>query len=179
MTQAGVSERRLVGVSEMTPDRLAELRQIAEAATPGPWEAWQNPEYAGWWVQRRDRDAGESVPRWRVRVLGHNPKANAEHIASFDPPTVLAMLDEIERLRQTVGALHLDRCILEDTIIVLEQEQQRAGRYLEDARQELAHGRIQSAEQRIIDALVSLSCKERRTDTRVQTVEKSGGGDER
>ena len=40
MTQAGVSERRLGSVSEMTAERLAELRRIAEAATPGPW-AWR------------------------------------------------------------------------------------------------------------------------------------------
>ena len=34
MTQ---SERRLTSVDELTPERLAELRRIAEAATPGPW----------------------------------------------------------------------------------------------------------------------------------------------
>jgi len=39
-TQAGVSERRLGSVGELTPDRLAELQRIAEAATPGPW-AWR------------------------------------------------------------------------------------------------------------------------------------------
>ena len=29
-------ERRLEGVGELTPERLAEWRRIAEAATPGP-----------------------------------------------------------------------------------------------------------------------------------------------
>lgn len=31
--------------------------------------------------------------------------ANAAHIATFDPPTVLALIDEIERLRATLDAV--------------------------------------------------------------------------
>lgn len=53
----------------LTPERLAELRLIAEAAKYG--------------------DHGD----------------NARHIAAFDPPTVLALLDEIERLQHEV--MHL------------------------------------------------------------------------
>jgi len=135
MTQAGMRERRLGSVGEMTPERLAELWRIAEAGPAGDWD-----------------------------------------MIELEHSTVLALLDEIERLRQAVDALQLDRRTLEDVISVLEQEQRRAGRYLEDARDELAHGRIQSAEHRIIDALVSLSSKERRTDTRLKTAVKSGGG---
>lgn len=172
------SERGMT-MSGMTSERLEELRRIAEAATPGPWTSpWEqkdglDPEEYGFYGASGDKIVGLLwCDGWHLECS----EENARHIATFDPPTVLALLDEIERLRQTVDALQLDRRDLKDVISVLEQEQRRAGRYLEDARDELAHGRIQSAEHRIIDALVSLSSKERRTDTRLKTAVKSGGG---
>ena len=67
---------------------LADLRKIAEAATPGPWK------------QRERFSRTVETPRQ------HNPVATAErivrgvadavHIATFDPPTVLALLDVAE-----------------------------------------------------------------------------------
>ena len=60
-------------MADLTPDRLQELRRIAEAATPGRWEI---------------------------------PVANVvQYVATFDPPTVLALLNEIERLRRGREAL--------------------------------------------------------------------------
>ena len=175
--------------TQLTPERLAELRRIAEAATPGPWEVTEfaggeerSPGELGVFAPNHPHSYQKSDGTWYAVVIcrgmdGPTREENSEYIATFDPTTVLAMLDEIERLRQAVDALQLDRRDLEDVISVLEQEQRRAGRYLEDARDELAHGRIQSAEHRIIDALVSLSSKERRTDTRLKTAVESGGGE--
>lgn len=84
-------------MTELTPERLQELRRIAEAATPGPWDTtryngglrFDGPlrVYAG-----TDPEYGEPRPI---------PASDADnrYIAAFDPQTVLAMLDEIERLQ--------------------------------------------------------------------------------
>ena len=86
-------------MTDLTPKRLQELRRIAEAATPGPW--WVD----GWEVRTKDGDRfiASIAPAFR----GDHPDAscweldaNIRHIATFNPPTVLAMLDEIERLRR-------------------------------------------------------------------------------
>lgn len=77
----------------MTDLDLNHLREIAEYATPGPWENVSS--------ERTMNDRSE----WRIGD-SHKPKvlsavmraADAEHIAAFDPPTVLAMINEIERL---------------------------------------------------------------------------------
>src|SRR5690606_2803878 len=94
-------------MADLTPDRLQELRRIAEAATPGPWRVNKygptrrimsigagkygtDPVIANvetFWSKREQEKYGD-----------HG--ANAVHIATFDPPTVLALLDEIERLRK-------------------------------------------------------------------------------
>src|SRR5690606_36105767 len=94
-------------MADLTPDRLQELRRIAEAATPGPWRVNKygptrrimsigagkygtDPVIANvetFWSKREQEKYGD-----------HG--ANAVHIATFDPPTVLALLDEIERLRR-------------------------------------------------------------------------------
>jgi len=83
----------------MTPERLAELRRIAEAATPGPW--WVD----GWEVRTKDGDrfiasiapafqgASPDASCWEV-------DANIQYIAAFASTTALALLDEIERLRK-------------------------------------------------------------------------------
>jgi len=64
MTQ---SERRLMSVGELTPDRLRELRRIAEAGPAGDWD-----------------------------------------MIELEHSTVLAMLDEIERLREMLFRLYQD-----------------------------------------------------------------------
>uniref|UniRef100_UPI001872D5EE ead/Ea22-like family protein n=1 Tax=Pseudomonas aeruginosa TaxID=287 RepID=UPI001872D5EE len=70
----------------------AELRRLAEAATPGPWE-YQAPLK----VLAADRT-------WIVLIaLSHancrEDKANSRFIAANNPKTVLALLDEIDRLK--------------------------------------------------------------------------------
>lgn len=81
---------------------LIRLREIANAATPGPWEY----EAGG------ESECGEPSccsDYWDERVWGGGfvlleshllDPENAQHIAAFDPPTVLALLDEIEELRR-------------------------------------------------------------------------------
>lgn len=78
---------------ELTPAKLAELKQKAEAAencSPSPWVFREMPSVKG---EVRDSEnfqvAGWFCLRWQ-----------AEHIAAADPATVLAMVEEIEFLRR-------------------------------------------------------------------------------
>lgn len=72
------------------------LRRIAEAATPEPWgdAAWEDAEEfwfgAGFWVAGRFVAGGAAGDT--------QARADAEHVAAFDPPTVLALLDRIDQL---------------------------------------------------------------------------------
>src|SRR5690606_26615746 len=100
MTQ---SERRLGSVGELTPERLAELRRIAEAATPGPWRISGDGPVDRFVIASTERD--HIAETTRGGSFTNEDLANAYHIATFDPPTVLALLNEIERLRREREAL--------------------------------------------------------------------------
>lgn len=75
----------------------AGLRALAENATPGPWET-MSPRPDGRNAVHRPGYGlfGEEVSTFLV--VDTNP-ADAEFIAAMDPPTVIALLDEIERIR--------------------------------------------------------------------------------
>ena len=90
-------------MADLTADRLQELRRIAEAATPGPWTSpWEqkdgfDPEEYGFYGASGDKIVGLLwYDGWHLECS----EENARHIATFDPTTVLALLDEIERLRR-------------------------------------------------------------------------------
>lgn len=68
----------------MTPDRKR-MREIAEAAKTGPW-IWSNTDIFDVYI----------------------PKADALHIATFDPPTILALLDALDRAEGIVREMRLD-----------------------------------------------------------------------
>src|SRR5690625_3323391 len=76
---------------------LYDLRNIAEAATPGPWEATTSE------VTMNDRSL------WRIGDP-HRPhvaqsvmrQADAEFFATFNPQKVLELLDRIEQLQAVV-----------------------------------------------------------------------------
>ena len=75
---------------------LNELRKIAEAATPGPWEI-DGPAHPGPddTLPLHNNDGGAIAyvqPLWD----------DAEFIARFDPPTVLALLSRLEQAEQAV-----------------------------------------------------------------------------
>lgn len=89
---------------------LIELRRIAEAATRGPW-AW-SAGTDGWGdcgpnletVERGQLydDGSQGAAETIVGSWGHDANgitvedADAQHIATFDPPTVLALIDRLE-----------------------------------------------------------------------------------
>src|SRR5690606_36583995 len=96
MEWQGVPRRRGVTMAELTPDRLDELHRIAEVATPGPYEVVGLAGYGGPYALRMPHRSGRT---W-YGVEGIKRREDAEYIATFDPPKVLALLDEIERLRR-------------------------------------------------------------------------------
>ncbi len=99
-------------MSDLTPERLAELQERAEAASPGEWVDFVLGS-EGYAVLA---DNPGRLRRLQVARCGHEAwdvdKANAEHIAAFDPPTVLALLDEIDRLRKRVAAAEDVACLV-------------------------------------------------------------------
>ena len=78
-----------------TPD-VAELRRLAEAATPGPWSLTDgDPAMSGQhWTIRRQGVAG-------IRISGftYGFNGDAAYIAAANPATVLALLDDADALR--------------------------------------------------------------------------------
>jgi hypothetical protein len=74
-----------------TPLDLPGLKKVAEAATPGPWS-----------YDRPDCDASYEIAAhdgsdWELFVADCRiGRANAEFIATFDPPTVMAIIAELE-----------------------------------------------------------------------------------
>ena len=97
-------------MSGMTSERLEELRRIAEAATPGPWEIPVANVFRVVAPKARHHNppSGKAPPYpWAIiadadteGTSGEQAASNMQYISAFDPPTVLALLDEIERLRR-------------------------------------------------------------------------------
>ena len=89
------------------------LRELAQKATPGPWKAGCLASWNADGVSCRFvyRGKDESV-QTRVRIKGgegvngsvFDCDADAEYIAAANPATVLAPLDEIDRLRTIEAA---------------------------------------------------------------------------
>ena len=73
---------------------LAELKALAEAATPGPWS------YDGSYVCPARVEAGTTyVETWRSVADCHQPE-NTQFIAAANPAVVLELIAENERLRE-------------------------------------------------------------------------------
>lgn len=95
----------------MTPDQLRELREKAEKATPGPWETAETPgfghDHAPYTVVNGDNE--QITECWDNTPGAWKPEqneGNAAFIAAANPQTVIALLDEIERLREALNDKH-------------------------------------------------------------------------
>lgn len=82
----------------------AELRQVAEKATPGPWEAYGNivagitgPGGCGGCSGTLSPDH-EPACYWSEIAQAGEPEA--QFIAAFNPAVALELLDEVERLHE-------------------------------------------------------------------------------
>ena len=80
----------------MTDLDLTKLREIAESATDGPWNLH---------TLRTDEThdiRGSIDDEANIVIYAECEDADAHHIATFDPPTALALIAENERLRAVV-----------------------------------------------------------------------------
>lgn len=101
----------------MTPDKIAEIRRLAEAATPGPWSV-------GTIGTTKFAFAVEKSPAIKIfRTFGKSlgDRDDALYAAAVDPTTVLSLLvalEEAQRERDTLLAevarfrarLEIDHC---------------------------------------------------------------------
>ena len=96
------------------PQQLADLRAKAEAATKGPWVV---EHHDGWWTVSGAKRSevfddgsanGEYAPACKQN--------NRDFIAAANPATVIAMIDEIERLRERNAKLERVREAAKDAI---------------------------------------------------------------
>src|SRR5690606_21255828 len=85
-------------MAELTRERLQELRRIAEAATPGPWE---RDEYLNLFSATGKVVLTEPFSPDNPDVVEARPE-DLDYIETFNPETALALLDEIKRLQQKV-----------------------------------------------------------------------------
>jgi hypothetical protein len=99
----------------LTVEEVRALREVAEGATPGPWEEFGVISEDG-----TERWNSVGVERdWELEIArlpwSPNGSCDTAHIAAFDPPTVLRLLATAEqhaamvaRVGARVGALESD-----------------------------------------------------------------------
>ena len=82
----------------MTPERLKELRAIAEAATQGEWKWSKNKIF-----DCLEGDNGQDLLFYTNNEDGifATRKEDGTYITTFDPPTVITMLDKLEELQSS------------------------------------------------------------------------------
>lgn len=109
----------------MTDIDTARLRELAEAATPGPWE-WEGD---GLWRHQSPTDYAAIVTADYAPDTGPTVEcsdANGAYIAAANPQTVLALLDRIAELERTVAAAGRALREAQERIAVLEAAQPSA-----------------------------------------------------
>lgn len=108
----------------MTQEELAEIRELAEAATPGPWYGCFEPKENMIEARGAKWDMGLSpvscpFTESLIETCGEDvissfecPKQvlistdDLEYMVAANPKTVLALLDEVKRLREEVARLN-------------------------------------------------------------------------
>ena len=88
-------------MTDLTPKRLQELRRIAEAATPGPWEVVGLSGYGGLYALRMPHRSGRTW--YGVECIKR--REDAKYFAACDPDTILALLDERDALADALAAV--------------------------------------------------------------------------
>ena len=133
-----------------TPD-VAELRRLAEAATPGPWEAFgavDGRRGERWLGVTTDMRATESARAGDVFAAQNCTRQDALFIAAANPAAVLGLLDHLAHMRE---ARDNARAEVERLTAVVEAVREYAA-----ARQaNIDHGPLLSARKAAHDALLA------------------------
>ena len=89
-------------MTPLTPEALAELAALAEAATPGPWEV-DSDDMPGW-VRCPAVKTESGMSTTYVAGLSCCTPADARHVAAANPAAVLALVAEVRRLQVATDA---------------------------------------------------------------------------
>lgn len=81
----------------MTTLDTKHLRELAEAATPGPWAAGETTDWDG--TPQASVNSSATPITWDDHSGEVFKPGDASYIAAIDPPTLITLLDELERLR--------------------------------------------------------------------------------
>ncbi len=125
------------------------LRQLASAATPGPWESEAAATRVGalhrvtYAAAADGMNAGARFVVANAEGTEGNDRNNAAFIAAANPATFLAMLDEIDRLRAKVSDMRSERLRVEDQLAKVTRDRDSYAnsgfeRQLTEARDQLA-----------------------------------------
>jgi hypothetical protein len=109
---------------------LSALREVAEKATPGPWDVWREPcadkyEAANELSEQAHLTDGFAGAIFLLNANGKCPastgcgptsEANAAYIAAFNPQTVLALLEHLAAEKARADAAEAERDRLEDEL---------------------------------------------------------------
>ncbi|MBY9208787.1 ead/Ea22-like family protein [Pseudomonas aeruginosa] len=88
----------------------AELRRLAKAATPGPWSCNRHWAIVGGPTLEFTNGAAQqqiAMACWQSWMHEEELRNNAAFMAAANPKTILALLDEIDRLKAENEALLL------------------------------------------------------------------------
>ena len=89
----------------MTPEQMARLRELAEAATAGRWHIYGgHNDYAIYSARGEEVEHVMNLDAYKMKPS----LANAEWIAAAHPQAVLALLDAVSTLQQEKAALEAD-----------------------------------------------------------------------
>ncbi|MCS8361542.1 ead/Ea22-like family protein [Pseudomonas aeruginosa] len=86
----------------------AELRRLAKAATPGPWSCNRHWAIVGGPTLEFTNGAAQqqiAMACWQSWMREEELRNNAAFMAAANPKTILALLDEIDRLKAENEAL--------------------------------------------------------------------------
>lgn len=92
-------------MTDLTDERVKELRELAMRAAPGPWANIQRKRPAEVTLKRPHWAMGQSVPPFRgiALVFGDN-SSNAEYVSAASPDAIMALCDEVLRWRDSLTA---------------------------------------------------------------------------
>ena len=98
-------EDRKRAIQELAASDLQALRVTAEAATPGPWERrlYDGVRDSKSRIVKVIEPPNEYGYDRVVSMADYLTRENAEHIATFDPPTALALLDRLEAAEKVIA----------------------------------------------------------------------------
>jgi len=84
----------------MTKEKLQEIKEKAQKATPGPWISGMSAKGMSVW-----QFEGRTVTEWICSWQGISPQReyNMDYISAVDPTTILALIGRIEALEKSNG----------------------------------------------------------------------------